>query len=777
MAVRSGAIDTGSVTETTSTVTHWGPFLIESDGQSITAVNDHPSDPDPSPIGQGLRAATELRIIKPAVRASWLEGGPGTAPELRGVEPFVEVEWDEALDLVAGELTRVKTDHGNQAIFGGSYGWGSAGRFHQPSTQAYRFLRQFGGYTDAKGTYSSAAAEAIIPHIIGLSYHQAVGQQTSWSMIADHTELFVSFGSLRLSNTQVTYGGSGPHHTREWLEKCGHVQFVNVGPLADDEADFVNSRWQPIRPGTDVALMLALIHTLVDEGLADEAFLNRYCHGWDRLRSYVAGVGPDGQAKDSRWASEITGISAEAIVNLAREMASKRTTISLSLSIQRGDHGEQPYWTAIALAATLGQIGLPGGGFAVGFGANGNTGAGQIRKRVPGVPVPRLPAEMPVIPVSRVSELLEGPGETHHFNGHSFPLPDIKLVYWVGGNPFHHHQDLNRLVEAWKRPETIVVHEPFWNPMSKRADIVLPATTPLERNDLGGAETLLVAMTAAIPRQGQAKDDYDIFAGLAERLGLTDQYTEGRTSDEWVAHLYEQFREANDYAPSYEQFVADGMVNHKDMYPMGGSSQVFLADFRADPEANPLPSPSGKIQLFSEVIEAFDYDDCPPHPAWLEPYERLGTSAAERFPLHLISNQPTTRLHSQYDHAAVSGDTKVGGREPVRLHPDDAAARNIKAGDIVRLFNDRGACLAGVVLSDKLMPGVVQLATGAWYDPDEDGTCKHGNPNVLTRDKGTSKLAQGSTAHTCLVEVERFVGEPPPVTAHSLPTFVARGEQ
>ncbi|MEM7324111.1 MAG: molybdopterin-dependent oxidoreductase, partial [Actinomycetota bacterium] len=572
------------------------------------------------------------------------------------------------------------------------------------------------------------------------------------------------------------YGGSGPHHTREWLEKCGHVQFVNVGPLADDEADFVNTRWQPIRPGTDVALMLAIIHVLAGEGLADEAFLTRYCHGWEQLKAYVSGTS-DGTAKDPAWAEVITGISAETITNLAREMAAKRTTISLSLSVQRADHGEQPYWAAIALAAALGQIGLPGGGFAVGFGANGNTGAGQVRKRVPGPPVPKLPADMPVIPVSRVSELLEGPGTVHHFNGEAFPFPDIKLVYWVGGNPFHHHQDLNRLTEAWRRPETIVVHEPFWNPMSKRADIVLPATTPLERDDLGGAETILVAMGAAIEPHGQARDDYDIFVGLAERLGLTEAFTEGRTSAQWLEHLYEQFREANDYAPSYEQFRQEGMVEHVDMYAMGASSQVFLAGFRTDPVANPLRTPSGLIQLFSDEIAGFEYDDCPPHPSWLEPFERLGTEAANRFPLHLVSNQPTNKLHSQYDHAASSAERKVAGREPVRLHPDDAAARGITDGTVVRLFNDRGACLAGAVISDKLMPGVVQLATGAWYDPDRDGMCKHGNPNVLTRDKGTSQLAQGSSAHTCLVQVERFEGDPPPVTAFDLPTFVERPQR
>jgi len=758
---------------TTGTVTHWGPFLVRSDGRTVTEVLGHPTDPDPSPIGQSLRAATELRVTTPVVRRSWLEGGPGSATDRRGREPFVEIGWDEALDLVAGELERVRADHGNQAIYGGSYGWGSAGRFHQPSNQIYRFLRLFGGYTDARGTYSASAAETIIPHVLGMSYHAAIAGQTSWSVIAEHTELFVSFGGMRLSNAQVTFGGSGPHHTRGWLERCRSTRFVSIAPLGDDDADFVGHRWMPLRPGTDVALMAGLLHTLVVEGRADERFLERHCQGWDRLRAYLLG-GTDGVTRDAAWAAAICGLASETIVDLAREMAGHRTMVGVSLSIQRGDHGEQPYWMGIALAAALGGIGRPGQGFAMGFGANGNAGAGQTRKRIPAPPIPGQHPDMPVISVSRVVELLENPGVDFHFNGVTDTFPDIKLVYWAGGNVFHHHQDLNRLRRAWTRPETIIVHEPFWTPMARHADIVLSATTPLERNDLGGAETVLVAMQAALPPQGLARDDYAIFADLAHRLGFGDDHTCGRDGDAWVRHLYEGFRQANGYAPPFEEFWEEGHLIHPDMAAMGARRQVFLEEFRAEPEANPLGTPSGRIELWSDVVAAFDYDDCPPHPAWLEPYERLGTAAAERHPLHLVSNQPEFRLHSQCDHAEPSRARKVAGREPIRLHPDDAAARGIEAGDVVRVFNDRGACLAGAVLSERVMPGVVQLSTGAWYDPDDDGTCKHGNPNVLTRDKGTSRLAQGPTAHTCLVEVERFEGEPPPVTAFDQPEILTR---
>ncbi|MEI9804733.1 MAG: molybdopterin dinucleotide binding domain-containing protein [Pseudolabrys sp.] len=181
------------------------------------------------------------------------------------------------------------------------------------------------------------------------------------------------------------------------------------------------------------------------------------------------------------------------------------------------------------------------------------------------------------------------------------------------------------------------------------------------------------------------------------------------------------------------------------LLPEPADPQPLLHDFRADPVAQVLKTPSGKIEIFSEKIAGFGYDDCPGHPAWLEPIEWLGAASAKDYPLHLISNQPSTKLHSQYDMGSHSQAAKINHREPVRLHPADAARRNIKAGDIVRLFNARGECLASAVLSDAVRPGVVQISTGAWYDPEKPGKRsldKHGNPNVLTPDRGTSKLAQ-----------------------------------
>ena len=204
----------------------------------------------------------------------------------------------------------------------------------------------------------------------------------------------------------------------------------------------------------------------------------------------------------------------------------------------------------------------------------------------------------------------------------------------------------------------------------------------------------------------------------------------------------------------------------------------MLKSFRDDPEKNALPTPSGKIEIFSSTIASFGYDDCAGHPRWFEPAEWLGGARAADYPLHLLANQPATRLNSHLDIGAVSKGAKVQGREPIRMHPADAAARGLADGDVVRVFNDRGACLAGVRIDDRLRRDVVQLPTGAWFDPadpaDPDAMCVHGNPNVLTDDVGTSSLARGCTGAHVLVQVEKFTGPLPPVRAHEPPVIVDR---
>ncbi len=759
------------------TSTHWGVYEVEASGGRVSALKPFAPDPDPSPIGASMPAAIHggARVRRPAVRRSVLEGGPGAKPERRGIDAFVEVGWDRALDLVASAIDRVRKTHGNDSIYAGSYGWSSAGRFHHAQSQVHRFMNCAGGYVGHVGTYSLGAARTLMPRI-AMPMDDIIGRMTSWPVLEEHCRLFVAFGGLPLKNAQIGTGGASQHWLRGGVERLAAAgcAIVNVSPLRAD-VEGAGVEWWPIRPNTDVALMLALAYELQSSGRHDRGFLASHCVGYAEFERYLKGQS-DGQPKDPRWAAAITGIDAARVVQLAARMAATRTMLNASWSLQRADHGEQPYWAIMALAAMLGQVGLPGGGFGLGYGAINNAGADGAAFSGPTLPQ-GTNAVKAAIPVARIADMLLNPGRPLEFDGRTITYPDIRLVYWAGGNPFHHHQNLNRFVQAWRRPETVVVNEQYWTASAKLADVVLPATTSLERNDIGSAtrDRYIVAMKRAIDPVGEARNDYHIFRALSARLGTEAAYTEGRDEMQWLRHLYELSREkARTFElsmPPFDEFWDRGLV---ELSPPVRRT-VFLAEFRADPVSHALRTPSGKLEIGSSTIAGFGYADCPGHPAWLEPAEWLGALAPGDRRLHLLSNQPHTKLHSQYDQGALSLANKIAGREPVSLNPVDAAERGIADGDVVRVWNARGACLAGARLDDGVMRGVAVIATGAWFDPDgvpgEARLDKHGNPNVLTRDAGTSRLTQGCSAHTTLVEVARHEGPLPPVTAHEPPRF------
>ncbi|WP_275786463.1 molybdopterin guanine dinucleotide-containing S/N-oxide reductase [Pararhizobium gei] len=757
------------------TAAHWGIYEVDDDTGSpiIKALQ---SDPDPSEIGLHMAAPSlrKVRIASPAIRKSWLEGGPGTNPHLRGREAFVEVEWDVALDLVAADLGRIVRNHGNEAIFGGSYGWASAGRFHHAQSQVHRFLNLIGGYVSHVDNYSLGAGRVILPHVVA-STEILLDQHTSWEVLAEQTKLFVAFGGVPIKNAQMSAGGAGRHRVKQGMQamQARGARFINISPVSDNMP--VEAEWLAIRPNTDVALMLGIAETLMSENLADRGFLTSHCVGFDRFEAYVTGAS-DGIAKTPAWAAEITGVAADRITLLARQMAAARTMLNISWSLQRAVHGEQPFWMLVTLAAMLGQIGLPGGGFGVGYGALNSVGHANVKFKAGAFPqgINSCPA---FIPVARIADLLTRPGETFTYNGITHTYPDIKAVYWAGGNPFHHHQDLNRLLKAWERPETIIVNEPYWTPTAKLADIVLPVTTPLERNDIGasGGEDYIVAMKKVFEPFAEARDDFAIFCELGRRMDV--DFAGGLDESGWLRHIYATTREnaarKNVVMPDFETFWDEGLF---DLQPMA-KPVIMLENFRRDPAAFPVPTPSGKIEIYSETLAGFDLADCPAHPVWLEPPEWLGSKTCPSGSLHLISDQPTRRLHSQLDASPHSQAGKINGREPVDIHPDDAAARGIANGDPVEVFNARGRCLSSARLIEAVMPGVVRLSTGAWFDPDfASGLEKHGNPNAVTLDQGASSLSQGCSAQTCLVSISKLGGVPPDVTAFTVPVTVPYGD-
>ena len=762
------------------TASHWGPGLVELAEGRLLSVQPHPDDSEPSRINEnipeGLQGATRVR--RPAVRRSYLEQGPLGETAERGTEAFVEVSWDKALSLITEELTRIRANHGNESIFAGSYGWASAGRFHHAQSQLKRFLNAAGGFVRSEGNYSYNASLVLMPHTIG-KFRDHVRQVTRWNVIARDGRLVVMFGGIPMRNAQVSGGGVGRHRLRDDLTACARagIEFVNISPLRNDAAPALKAEWLAPRPGSDSAVMMGLAHTLLNEGLHDEAFLSRYTVGFDIVAAYLCGEA-DGVVKDADWAAEQSGIPPERLRRLARQMAAGRTLICTSVGLQRADYGEQPLWMTVVLAAMLGQIGLPGGGFGIGYGADASIGTTDRPLRWPSFPQGSNPVEA-FVPVAMVSEMLLNPGGVYDYDGQRRTFPDIRLVWWAGGNPFHHHQDLNRLRQAFQRPETIVVNEISWTATARHADIVLPVAAPQERTDFGAGtqDNALVPMPKAIEPPGEARSEFEIFTALERRLSLGTRFSRRLTAEEWQEEMWAEMQERAGARgvnlPSWQTFLRGDIVNLADPAP----DAVYLSGFRADPEAHPLATPSGKIELASEVIAGFGYDDCPGHPTWLPP-RAWQSGARVSYPLHLLSGQPETRLHSQYDSGAFSRSRKLQDREPILINREDAEARDIADGDVVMVFNERGRCLAGAVVTDDIGRGTVFLWTGAWYDPDladPHHLDRHGNPNVLTHDLRTSRLSQGPAAQSAFVEIRRFTGPLPAVRAFVAPICGSAG--
>ena len=766
------------------TCSHWGNYRVETDGKKLLSVQAYQDDKEPAPIGQSLLDALDAgaRIPCPMVRAGYLAKGRYSDGAGRGREPFVPVSWDIALELAANALKHTYDKHGPDGVYGGSYGWSSAGRFHHAQSQIHRFLKLAGGYVDSVNTYSSAAAEVIMGRVTGMPFLRLVREAPTPAEVAAHSKTMVLFGGAAIKNTQVNAGGIGSHSAREQLRllKEAGVAVINVSPVRDDVLSDLDARWWPCRPGSDVAIMLGLAHTLVTEGLHDQVFLDKYTVGFDKFLPYLMGA-EDGQPKDAVWASAISEIPAEDIRELALCLGRERSVLGISWSLQRQEFGEQPYWMITTLGAMLGHMGVPGAGVGYGYGCIHNMGFGG--RRIPNYKMGSLGLEIgeraapnsAFIPVARHTDMLNNPGGTVPYNGQTLTYPDIKLIYWAGGNPFHHHQDLNALRRAWAKPETIIVNEAFWTASARHADIVFPCTTMLERNDIGGSsyDVYLSPMRQVVPAFGEARSDFDVFSGLAQRLGLEGEFTQGRSELQWVEKIYNDTREnAAGKAvelPDFDTFWQGEQINLEQQLP---DADYALEQFRRDPDKYPLRTPSGKIEIFSKTIDSFDYADCCGHPRWYPHTEWLGGERARRYPLHMISNQPRTQLHSQFDHARISRKRKIKERERARINPDDAAARGIAEGDIVKVFNDRGACLAGVEISSAIRPSIIELPTGAWFDPqivNGQALEVHGNPNVLTPDRGTSSLAQGCSGHSCLVEVEKYEGALPEVLVFKQP--------
>lgn len=783
-----------STTKKVTSGTHWGGVEVTVKNGIIEDWKALPFDSNPSLMNAALSSRTysQTRVEYPYVREGFLKNGHKSDTTKRGKEKFIRVSWEEVNEIIYKEISRCQKDYGPVSIFGGSYGWYGVGNLNDPQALLRRMLNLTGGYTSRKGTYSTGAISVVTPIVMGTNHYF---RHTSLENIAKYTDNIILIGNDMYNTTQInedvcahkSYDGFVSIKKASAKRK---MNIISIDPQITDTSKFFNARNIQIIPNTDVALMVAIAYHLYVKKLYNEKFIEKYTIGFDKFRDYFMGK-VDKVEKTPKWASKITGISEKEIIELAELMVLGKTMLMPGWSLQRQDHGEQANWVVYALGAMIGQLGTDGGGFGVSYHGDGNVGSiEQIGVGISGIttgkpmPLPnntdkKSPLPENEIPVAKISEMLLNPGMQIDFSGRKVIYPDIKLIYWAGGNPFHHHQDRNKMIKAWYKPEVIINQDPYWTATSRMADIVLPACTEIERDDItyisSESKTGILALKKGIEPVGESKSDFDIFADIAEKFGRRDLFTEKRDAKQWAEHFYNEARtqgkSKNIELPPFEEFWEKGYFEFKTMTP-NGDNFVAFKEFIRDPLENPLGTPSGKIEIFSQKVASYGYDDCEGFPKFYEPKEYLG-NATKEYPFHLLSPHPRHRLHSQLNNTLLREAYEVSGREPILINPDNAKAKGIKEGDIVLVSSKRGKLLAGAVITKDIRKDVVLIHEGAWYDPEEEGVigsiCVHGDVNVLTIDKGTSKLAQGTIANTALVNIEKFTGTIPPIKVFSKP--------
>lgn len=774
----------GADTVVIPSASHWGPFKAVVRNGVLVGIQPL-SDIDALPnkmMTEGLisRVYHKTRVKYPMVRKSYLANPDGdTKPHLRGREAFVRVSWDEALALTANAILTTAEKYGNEALFSASYGgWSHAGLM-RPQVLQGRLFGLIGGHSVTAGNYSFGASLASLAHVIhGMEVYMP---QTSWEVVAEHTEVMVLIGCDPWTNNQIDYNVADHQMYPHWKTfKQKGMHFISINPQVTKTDEALGSEWVKIVPNTDTALFLAMAYHVHTTGKADKAYLDKYTVGFDKFLAYLLGKDADGTPpKTPEWAAAITGIPAKKIVDMADLFVRKRTQFAGAWSLQRAHHGEMPHWAIINFAAMLGKIGKPGEGAGFSWHYSGS-GMPQSTKTMPaGLPQGKNPVKTSC-PASRITEMLLNPGKPYTQGGSVHTYPNARLIYTAGNNFMSHQQDTNELLRAMNQQVgTVICQDPWWCASARFADIVLPATSALERNDIsyGGSYSndKIYAMRQVIQPYGESLDDFEIFRRLGDLMGVGLQFTGVEMSADGlqiskprtVMQILKEAYARSDAKVPFEEFWDKGVVRLEVPEPM--RKWVLHGDFHADPVKNPLPTKSGKIELYSETIAGFKLKDCPPMPKFLEPVEWLGNAKAGQ--VHVVSPHPYNRLHSQMANADIRKYDNVQGRQHVRISREDAAAHGIKDGDLVELYNARGALIAGARVTDKIMKGVVSLEEGQWLQFDSRGRCNSGSINVITTSIASSGLAQATSANTCVASLRKCTDAESPNRAFEPPTI------
>ncbi|MCC7106069.1 MAG: molybdopterin-dependent oxidoreductase [Chloroflexi bacterium] len=700
------------------------------DGRLVRISTDNTPWNDEQPplraCGRGFAGADRVnrsdRLLYPLVRS-----GP------RGNGEFRRASWDEALELAASEIRRIVDTYGPTAIADLSRS-GSTSMLHNRGAVG-RLLNMLGGCTDLWGNLSNEAEIFAIKHTFGVGAEfKATGREGQDYL---NSRLIVMWG---WSPADGTFGTN----TTQWLHRARQagVRIVTINPRLSRSLKNLSDEHYFIRPATDTALALAIAYVILRDGLQDQAFLDRYTIGFDEahlpdgapagasFREYVEGLS-DGVPKTPAWAAPITGIPAERIEQLAREIGSTRPmALHAGYAPGRTFGGEQFHRAVFTLAAMTGNIGRPGG--------NSGSSGGAKFVRMGRLPTGKNPAGVQVNITQMADAILQG-------RAGGWPS-DIKMVYSACGNLLNQIANVHRSVEAFMSLEFVLMHEQFITPMARYADVLLPATTGFERNDVHVPWThsghFAIYMQKAIEPMGETRNDLDICAALAERLGL--EGFNPKTEDEWLREIV-----ADSEIEDYDEFKAKGVAR---LAPP--AHRIAFAEQVLDPERHPFNTPSGKIEIYStwlgEHPDPYGLGWVPPVPTWVPPNEGLHEPHAARYPLQLCTPHSRARTHSI--HANQEMLHKLDPQH-VWINPADAAARGIHDGDPARIFNDRGVVEIPAHVTDAMAPGVVAFCEGAWFQPDERGVDIAGCPNTLSLNQPSA--SGSSTYNSCLVEVAR----------------------
>ena len=655
----------------------------------------------------------------------------------RGEGKFERISWDEALDTVASEIVRVRDTYGPASILYLTMG-GDLSNLHTQG-QIGRALSLAGGFTTAWA----------ITSFQGGSYAQRISYGTYYTGNTRdnlvNSRLIIMWGW----NPASTITGVNTNWYLAQAKETG-AKIVVVDPRYTNSAATFADQWIPIRPGTDGAMLLAMAYVVIKENLQNQKFLDNYTLGFDKFNAYVTGV-EDGVAKTPAWAEAITGVPATVIENLARKYATvKPAAFMAGIAPGRTAYGEQYHRIAIILAAMTGNVGIHGGDAA---GRAWESVGGGYPYKIPwggsvgsvGNPVdaqaPRPPrGSSPGYRASRV-HYCDLPDFIQKGKAGGYPA-DCKLIATVNCSYVNAFPNINRIVQALKSKsvEFIFVLEQFMMPTVKFADIVLPTNTFMERNDIvnGVGLAFYGYVKKAIESLGESKSHFEIAVLLASRLGISS--FSDKTEEDWLREMVE-----NSEIPDYEQFRQKGVyrINLSEPY-------VAFKKQIEDPASNPFPTPSGKIEVYSQQLADMNCPDLPPIPKYIEAWEGRSDPLAAKYPLQLITTHFKRRANSQFDNIPWLRELEL---QAVWINSDDARSRVISNGDMVRVFNDRGEIVIPAKVTERIIPGVVDVPCGAWYNPDKNGVDRGGCPNVLTKD--THSPGGSFPYNSCLVQVEK----------------------